>query len=29
MEKFGFTADHVAQKARELLGTRARQTGEP
>jgi transketolase len=28
MEKFGFTADHVAQKARELLGTRARQLGE-
>jgi transketolase len=28
MERFGFTADHVAQKARELLGTRARQTGE-
>ena len=24
MEKFGFTADHVAQKARELLATRAR-----
>ena len=24
MEKFGFTADHVAQTARELLGTRAR-----
>jgi len=24
MEKFGFTADHVARKARELLGTRAR-----
>ena len=23
MEKFGFTAEHVAQKARELLGTRA------
>jgi transketolase len=29
MEKFGFTIDHVAQKARELLGTRARQQGEP
>ena len=28
MEKFGFTADRVAQKARELLGTRARQLGE-
>jgi transketolase len=28
MERFGFTADHVAQKARELLGARARETGE-
>jgi transketolase len=24
MEKFGFTVDHVAQRARELLATRAR-----
>ena len=27
MEKFGFTADNVAARARELLGARAREQG--